>query len=57
MSKKRRKIELLSLPGQVAPQQNPFQQNDPEMEVDNADDKNASAAKWPGKRGGRAPKD
>ena len=57
MNKKRKKVELLHLPGQQNPQPNPFQQNYPNMEVDPTDDKNSSNIKWPGKRGARGQKE
>lgn len=57
VNKKRRKIALLNLPGEQAPQQQAYPDMQQQMDVDLNDDKSVNAAKWPQKRGGRGQKE
>jgi hypothetical protein len=57
VNKKRRKIQLLNLPGGPVPQQQAYPDDEQKMQTDNSPIKDPNAAKWPGKRGGRAAKD
>ena len=57
INKKRRKIELLQLPGGPVAANNPPPEENNYMEMEDDGTENASAMKWPNKRGNRKNKE